>query len=251
MNRSTLFYGIGGGNSEDPRMLQHHERLVELARGRNGDQEPIVLTLPTAHHNGLHAELRHRDFFVDRFLELGCEVREILIGELPDGQQNSSREIIMDWLEEADLIFVLGGDTRYLLQMVEELDLAPVFQEAFKNGVIFSGSSAGCIWVADLSMSDSQEYHTPENWDYISLKGLGFLPAMNVHDNQGVRKGLTSGLSRSEAFNEMAKNLEIEKAICVEEFAAVVVENGTDISSVSFGQEKVDLWTPEGRTVIS
>ena len=247
MNRSTLFYGIGGGNSEDPRMLQHHERLVELSRSRNGDLEPIVLTLPTAHHNGLHADLSHRDFFVDRFLKLDCDVREILIGDLPVGQEETSRETIMDWLEEADLLFVLGGDTRYLLQKVEELKLAPVFREAYENGVIFSGSSAGCIWVAEQSMSDSQEYHTPDSWDYISLEGLGFLPAMNVHDNQGVRSGLTSGLSRSDAFDQLAQKLEIEKAICVEEFAAVVVENGTEITSICFANEKVDLWTPEGR----
>ena len=250
MNRTTLFYGIGGGNSEDPRMLQHHEHLVELARSRNGDLEPVVLTLPTAHHNGLHAELSHRDFFVHRFLELDCEVHEILIGDLPNGQEETSRAQIMDWLEEADLLFVLGGDTRYLLQKVEELDLAPVFREAYDNGVIFSGSSAGCIWVADLSMSDSQEYHTPKNWDYISLKGLGFLPAMNVHDNQGVRSGLTSGLSRSEAFDQLANKLEVKEAICVEEFAAVVVEDGKEIKSVCFGDEKVELWTPGGRKKI-
>jgi len=73
-------------------------------------------------------------------------------------------------------------------------------------------------------MSDSQEYHTPENWDYITLEGLGLLPAMNVHDNQGIRTGLVSGLSRSDAFDQIATQAGLEKAICVEEFAAVTIE---------------------------
>ncbi len=240
--RSPLFYGIGGGSSEDPRMLRHHERLVSLARERNGDDVPVVLTLPTAHHNGLHADLRHRDFFVERFLELDCEVVEILLGEIPEGQRNTSRVQILDWLEEADLLFVLGGDTRYLLQQVRDLDLEEVFKEAFDQGVIFSGSSAGCIWIAEFSMSDSEEYHSPDDWDYITLDGLGFMPAMNVHDNQGVRKGLRSGLSRKDAFDKIASEAGLEKAICVDEFAAVMIEGSNPPVCINFGNDGVELW---------
>jgi len=238
--RTTLFYGIGGGSSEDPRMLEHHTILAELARSRNGGEDPLVLTLPTAHHNGLHPSLGHRDFFVDRFLELDCQPREILIGELPEGQSETENEVIMDWLEEADLLFVLGGDTRYLLQMIRERELTPVFEEAFQQGVIFSGSSAGAIWIAEKSMSDSQEYHTPDDWDYISLDGLGIMPAMNVHDNQGVRSGLTSGLTRAAAFDQMMLSMDIDNAICIDEFAAVVAEGDKALRCISFGEEGVD-----------
>jgi peptidase E len=228
---NAFFYGIGGGRNDDARMLQHHELLIREIRDRSGKAAPSIALLPTAHHNGLHPNLAFRSFFVERFRQLECRTQEILLGALPSGELPTSRDQLEEILGTADLLFVLNGDTRHLLVTVRSLELEDLFKESFARGLAFSGTSAGCIWLAGECLSDSEAFDSPQSWQYIMLMGLDILPIMNVHDDQPAREGQRSARSRANEFDLLLLSRAPTVGLAIPEFAAIKVDGGT-ISAV-------------------
>ncbi len=217
-------YLIGGGHNQDPRMKVHHLNIRDLAQQASGPEVPRIALLPTAHHNGLFPEkLPHRDFIHQRFIDLGCEVEEIIIGTPRHQETTHTPEQVSQIIDHSHVIFVLNGDTRYLLQQCLDQNLNQVFINAYQNGKILAGSSAGCIWVGESCMSDSLAYDRPDNWHYISLQGLGIIPAiLNAHDNQGVRPGLNPPVPRSQHFDQLLSNSDhSQEGIAIPEFTAL------------------------------
>ena len=70
---------------------------------------------------------------------------------------------------EQDLIFVGGGNTRSMLALWREWGMDQILKEAYENGTVLSGSSAGAICWFEACVTDSV---LPLG----TLKGLGFLP---------------------------------------------------------------------------
>ena len=229
-------YIIGGGTPDDPRMEPHLRRVYELAN-KHSEEKPSITLLPTAHRNGLHPELLYRDFFRTTFKALGANVTEILLGEVSPNETAHSPEEVADMLGTADALFVLNGDTRHLLQVLEDANLIPVFKKAYEGGLLFSGTSAGCIWIGHGCLSDSEYFENPEQWDYIYLEGLGILPyIINAHDNQGIRSGLASQKERSVCFNELMQKHHEHTGIALDEFAALHIKDG---NCSLYGQQDV------------
>jgi len=223
-----LVYGIGGGNPADPRMLEHYSRIVDLARASiSGRREPRIALLPTAHHNGTHAKLTFRKFIADRFTEIGCRCREILLGDVPAGEKATSNADVEEILSQSDALYVLGGDTRYLLNVLSDRDLISVFHKHFESGLILSGSSAGLIWLADVCMSDSESFSEPEGWRFVMIDGIGIIPmAVNAHDNQGVSDGVLPGITRMKQFEMQLRKIPDTTGLAVDEFAALEIRDG-------------------------
>jgi peptidase E len=221
------WYGIGGGKPDDPRMAPHYQRVAAVAAARTTAARPPVALLPAAHRNGLHPALTYRGFMVETFKKLGCAPVEILIGDVPEGESPFTPEEVAQVLAHASALFVLGGDTRYLLEICRSQAFTPLFQEAFLSGLPFCGSSAGCIWLSRTCMSDSECFETPDNWRYIELDGLGLLPFfINVHDNQGLREGVHPAEPRRSAFERMFRNGGERLAIAIDEFVALELCSG-------------------------
>jgi dipeptidase E len=221
-------YCIGGGNPRDPRMAEHFENIVDLAREKfSVERAPRIALLPTAHRNGTHPKLQALDFIESEFARNGCSVDRILIGDLPAGQSETTKEEVSRILQDADALFVLGGDTRYMLEILREKELVPTFEQSLKSGVVFSGSSAGTIWLAEEAMSDSESFTTPVGWDFIMLKGVGVLPfVMNVHDDQGIPSGVATQVVRKEQFEEQFLKFENRFGLAVDEFVGLEMRGG-------------------------
>lgn len=225
--QETLLYGIGGGNPRDPRMLDHYATIAEVARAAGGLDTPRILLLPTAHRNGTHPRLPFRRYIASCFEKRGCRTGEILVGDVSTKEQETPFGDVEQLLDDADALFVLGGDTRYLLSALAERQLLPIFKRSFASGRLFSGSSAGLIWLAEQSMSDSDSFSTPEQWRFVMLKGLGVLPlTLNVHDDQGVCDGVRPRVSRRVQFEERLRALDDPLGLAVDEFVALDVRNG-------------------------
>lgn len=230
--RGTI-YGIGGGPVADPRMAVHFADIVELCRRGEPESVPdtapvTIAVLPTAQYNGLHPKFSRgpTEFIHAKFSELGCETREFLLGEPPPGMNESSPEEVAATLAACRGLYVLGGDTRHLLATVRARQLVPVFREALERGMVFSGSSAGFLWLSVAGMSDSESFHQTE-WRYITVDGLGFLPvAVNVHDNGAMPVGLVPRVSRREQFEQWLAEFNDSLALAVDEFAAVLAVDG-------------------------
>lgn len=225
--QKAKLYCMGGGKALDPRMIEHYSHTVDLTRESISSGEPRIAILPTARRNGLMSRLTRGHEVAQEFTARGCEVNEILIGEVPPGEREMSDAEVSSLLESSDALFVLGGDTRYLLQMLEARNLQPMFLEALRAGKLFSGSSAGTIWLADQAMSDSESFTMPVDWNFIMLKGLGVLPfVMNVHDDQGVATGVARQVVRREQFELEFLKLQNTPGLAIDEFVGLEIRNG-------------------------
>lgn len=227
MKASTRLYCIGGGNGLDPRMLDHYQHTIELASESVSTGTPRVAFLPTARRNGTLPTLSRGRDIMEKFTDKGCIVSELLIGDVPAGEREMSDDEIVHALQNADALYVLGGDTRYLLEILAARNLGPVFINALESGMLFSGSSAGTIWLASDSMSDSESFTKPVDWNFIMLKGLGVLPfVMNVHDDHGVAKGVAKQVVRREEFERQFLAFDNQPGLAIDEFVGLEIRGG-------------------------
>ena len=226
--KTTTIYGIGGGNIRDPRMIIHFERITELVAERAGGRPFRMAVLPTAHLNGLNTKMGrgYMDWLPEQFEERGFETENIWIGDLPQGVSETSRDQIVEVLDRSHVLFVLGGDTRYLLESVRKTRTTDVFATAYERGLVFAGTSAGLIWLANLSMSDSESFHS-DTWNYIMVEGLGILPFLvNVHDDASTPRGIIDKRSRRIQFEERLLESAEEVALAVDEMVALEITDG-------------------------
>lgn len=223
----TIIYGMGGGKMSDARMAGHYRRIVDLAQAQFPGEKPQITIVPTAHFNGTNAKLGRgfMDFTIDTFAGLGCDTGQILMGDVPAGQSETRPGDIEQILEQSHAVFVLGGDTRYLLEVVRDRGLDATFAATIAQGKVMAGTSAGFIWLTKQCMSDAESFHKDE-WRYVMLEGLGVLPvAGNAHDNGAIPEGLIPQVSRREQFEEQFMLLGELPGIAVDEFAAIEVRN--------------------------
>lgn len=223
----TLIYSMGGGKMNDPRMAYHYRRIVDLSRAQFRLHKPHVAIIPTACFNGTHPKIGRRniDFTVRTFRALGCDTQQILLGNVPAGQSETRNDDAQDILHKSHAVFVLGGDTRYLLEVVRDKGLVRTFELTLQDGKVMAGTSAGFIWLTDHCMSDAQSFHS-EEWRYVMLQGLGILPvAGNAHDNGPIPEGLIPQKSRREQFEGHFAQLGDLPGIVIDEFAAIEVRN--------------------------
>jgi peptidase E len=223
----TIIYGMGGGKMNDPRMTDHYQRIVDLAKDQFGIETPQVAIIPTAQFNGTHAKIGrgNMDFIAERFRSLGCDTQQILMGHVPAGQFEAGDSDIQDILRTAHAVFVMGGDTRYLLEVVRGKGLVATIESIFHDGKVMTGTSAGFIWLTKHCMSDAESFHA-DQWRYIMLQGLGILPvAGNAHDNGPLPEGLVPQVSRRQQFEGYFAQLGDLSGIVVDEFAAIEVRN--------------------------
>ena len=133
------------------------------------------------------------------FEQHGAHVSELLIGRTPDGVSQTPESQRSELIKESHVIWVPGGDTRWMLEDIRREGLEADFQHARESGVIISGTSAGALWAFGRGISDSESFDSPDDWQYIEVVGLGIVSqaALNVHDNKITANGLSEDISRS------------------------------------------------------
>ena len=87
----TIIYGMGGGKMSDERMAGHYPRIVDLAQAQFTPETPQIAIVPTAHFNGTNGKIGRgfMDFTIDTFEGLGCDTKQILIGDVPAGERET------------------------------------------------------------------------------------------------------------------------------------------------------------------
>ena len=77
--------------------------------------------------------------------------------------------------QDYDVIYMLGGNTFYLMKKLRECNLISKINDAIDNGVIYIGSSAGSV-IMGQSIETSLPYD--ENWvELQDLSGLAYVDA--------------------------------------------------------------------------
>lgn len=99
--------------------------------------------------------------FFSRYSNLNCTPSALnLFGRVPNLEQ---------WIEDQDVIFVGGGNTKSMLGVWEAWNIPALLKDALSNGTVLAGVSAGAICWFESGITDSMSA------DYSALPGLGFL----------------------------------------------------------------------------
>lgn len=144
----------GGGFSQEPDNLRLDRYVLQQAR----TADPVVCFLPTASGDSDGYTVR----FYSAFSTLPCRPRHLSLFRSPPSD-------IAAFINECDIIYVGGGNTRYMLAIWREAQMDVLLRHTWESGVVLCGLSAGAIcWF--------ESGHTDSNGTLSPMPCLGFLP---------------------------------------------------------------------------
>ena len=207
---------IGGGEIKNKTTLEIERYVAELAKIHAGEKRANALFLGTASHDSMPYFNSFRKTYTSVF-DIKAEVGLMVYGEM-------SVEKIAGKIDVADMIYIGGGDTVYMLEKWRENGIDKMLLDAYNKGTIICGLSAGAIcWFKD--MYTDYEIMRGQSSDYVLKKGLGVLEgAMCPHFNE-----------REQDFIEALKKGQLNSAYCVENDCAIEFVDGKFSKVISAG----------------
>ncbi len=215
---------IGGGELRERTTLKIDEYIAALAKMRAGENRPNALFIPTASHDYMPYYNTFHKVYTGAF-NIKTDVALTVFKE-PDMEKMRAK------FEKADVIYVGGGDTVFMLESWKKSGLLPLIKEAYERGVILAGLSAGAIcWFKDM-YTDSQEA-LGEGERYATFSGLNWIDG-KISPHYGARM------------------LDFDEIVCynswraygIEDDAALVIEDGEVVGSLSSGGK---AWLLKGK----
>lgn len=192
---------IGGESSED---MTRMTRIDEYIVASSGKTQPTVLYISTANGDD---RTKIADFTL-KYQSAGCTVVPLTFFIPPFPAPGHVAALF----EQADIIYVAGGNTRALLAIWREFDVTALLKQAQEHGKVLCGVSAGAICWFDHGHSDSGGV-------YALVDGLGFLPgALCPH--------FSSEAGRESSFVELVRLKNIHPAYALDDGVALHFKNG-------------------------
>ena len=152
VDRNIIAIG-GGGFGRSLGNLKIEKHIISLARNDN----PNVCFIPTATGDNDAYKVN----FYSVFTQLGCNATHV---------DFFKRTIDLEsHIANQDIIFVGGGNTKSMLAVWKDWGLDVILKEAYLNGVIMCGVSAGAICWFEKGISDSWAH------DLAIIDCLGFV----------------------------------------------------------------------------
>lgn len=221
---------IGGGEIRNKTTLEIDRYVASLIKQRANGGRGNALFIGTASHDSMPYFNSFRKTYTSVF-DIKAEVALIVYGEM-------DIERIKEKIQNADCLYIGGGDTVYMLEKWKETGLTELILKAYDEGKIICGLSAGAIcWFND--MFTDYEIMRGESSKYVMKKGLGILQGtMCPHFNE-----------RKEDFFNAVKENNILNAYCVENDCAIEFVNGKFIKSVSAGGKAYIIEYKDGEII--
>lgn len=219
---------IGGGELKERTTLKIDEYISNLAKARAGDRRANALFIPTASHDFMPYYNTFHKVYTGMF-DIKTDVALTVFKE-PDLERLKGK------FEKADVIYVGGGDTVFMMQSWKQSGLLDLIKDAYDRGVIIAGLSAGAIcWFTDI-YTDSAHVNSEQQEKYVMFKGLGW------------KKGVISP-------HYNTRMLDFDKIVCynyesalgIEDNCAIVIENGEIVGSISSGGKAWRIKTKDGK----
>lgn len=207
---------IGGGELRERTTLKIDEYIANLAKARAGDRRANALFIPTASHDYMP--------YYNTFHKVYTGIFDIKTDVALSVFKEVDMEKMRAKFEKADMLYVGGGDTVFMMEEWKRTGLLALIEDAYERGVVLAGLSAGAIcWFSDI-YTDSASVNGKENEKYAMYQGLGW------------KKGVISP-------HYGARMLDFDKIVCynyaraygIEDDAAIVIENGEIVGSISSG----------------
>lgn len=175
MKRVPRIIAMGGSsfaaNPDNPRLERY---IVAQARRK----QPAVCFIGTATGD---ADVYLVKFYA-AFTRIGCRPTHLpLFARTPD---------LRRMLLSQDVIYVGGGNTKSMLAVWREWGIDAILREAWREGIVLAGVSAGAICWFEAGVTDSWAGHLA------ALPGLGFLKggACPHYDGEAARRPETHRL---------------------------------------------------------
>jgi peptidase E len=192
---------IGGESTED---MQRMTRIDEHIVASSGKTHPTVLYISTANGDD---RIKISDFTA-KYESAGCRVTTLAFFISPFSNANH----ISSLFEQADIIYVPGGNTRAMLAIWREFAVVDHLKRAWENGKVLCGVSAGAICWFEHGHSDSGGV-------FALVHGLGLLPgALCPH--------FSSEAGRETSFVELVQREGIQPAYAVDDGVALHFKDG-------------------------
>ncbi len=207
---------IGGGEIRNKTTLKIDEYVANKAKLHAGDKRANALFVGTASHDSMPYFNSFRKTYTSVF-DIKAEVALVVYGEM-------DMEKIKGKIDNADCIYIGGGDTMFMLEKWKELGLDKLLIDAYNNGKIICGLSAGAIcWFTD--MYTDYEIMRGQSSSYALKKGLGLINgSMCPHFNE-----------REQDFTIALKEGKLNNAYCVENDCAIEFIDGEFSRVISAG----------------
>lgn len=168
MKKQILAMG-GGGFSMEPENLKLDRFLLSLVE----KPKPKVCFIGTASGDA--------ESYIERFYtsmkKLECEPNHLSLYRPPEGD-------LRQFVLSQDIFYVGGGNTRNLLVLWKEWGLDTYLREAWENGAVLAGISAGSICWFEQGLTDSV------TGKLLPLDCLGFIKGSNCphYDGEELRR---------------------------------------------------------------
>lgn len=159
---------IGGGSIAQKTTLKIDEYVASLAKKRAEGRRAVGVFIGTASHDSMPYFNSFRKTYTSEFdIKADCVLS--VYGEMDEQKINSK-------FEKADLIYIGGGDTLFMLEHWKKSGVLQKVLNAYERGVIIAGLSAGAICWFEMAYTDSNQFHGGEG--YKLCEGLGVLKGL-------------------------------------------------------------------------
>ena len=117
-----------------------------------------------------------------------------------------------EWILNKDIIYIGGGNTKFMLEIWKNNMLENIFKKAYESGIILSGVSAGAVCWFEWILSDSVS--------------PGFKPLKGINLISGSCTPHSSNIERINQFQQDIKNGKLPHGIAIDDGVAVVFIDG-------------------------
>ena len=207
---------IGGGEIKNKTTLEIDRYVASLAKAHAGEKRATALFVGTASHDSMPYFNSFRKTYTSVF-DIKAEVALSVHGEM-------DFEHIKHKFEIADAVYVGGGDTVFMLEKWKESGIEKLILQAYDQGKIIAGLSAGAICWFENMFTDYLLMRG-ESSEYVLKKGLGVIKGtMCPHFNE-----------REDDFINATKTEKDFYAYALENDCALVFKNGELERKISSG----------------
>ncbi len=163
---------IGGGELKNGETLAIDAYIADEVKKSAGGRRPCALFLPTASHDCMPYYNTFHKVYTGKF-DIKTDVA-LTVGREVDLEKMKGKFL------KADLVYVGGGNTVFMLESWEKSGLLPLIRDAYERGVLIAGLSAGGIcWFEDMYSDSVIE------GEYAMYRGLGWLEGkISPHYNE-------------------------------------------------------------------
>lgn len=219
---------IGGGELKTKTTLKIDEYIANLAKSRAKAERAYGLFIPTASHDSMPYFNSFRKTYTSVF-DVKADVALTVYNEM-------SLDKIREKFQKADFLYVGGGNTIFMLEYWKKSGLLDLIAQAYEDGTIICGLSAGAICWFEGMYTDSVDDNSENTYEM--HRGLGWIKG-NISPHYNLR---VLDFDEILVYNNM-------DALGIEDNCAIEIVNGSITRSITAGGKAYQIKN-EGGTLV-